>query len=137
MNKLNIIGRITKDVELRKTTNGTSVVQIDIAVRRNFKNSNNEYETDFFNVDAYGNNAEFIAKYFRKGDPIGIVARLQNANYEKDGKTVYKNAIIVEETTLMGTKKNTTEETTPEEPVENEYEGFTGQIELTDDDLPF
>lgn len=137
MNKLNIIGRITHDIELRKTTSGTSVVQIDIAVRRNFKNSNNEYETDFFNVDAYGNNAEFIAKYFHKGDPIGIVARLQNANYEKDGKTVYKNAIIVEETTLMGAKKSTTEETTPEEPVENEYEGFTGQIELTDDDLPF
>ena len=134
MNKLNIIGRITKDIELRKTTNGTSVVQIDIAVRRNIKNANNEYDTDFFNLDAYGNNADFISKYCHKGDQIGIVARLQNNNYtDKDGNKVYKNAIIVEETTLLGSKK---EEPT-KEPEEDNFEGFDGKAEITDDDLPF
>lgn len=134
MNKVEIIGRLTKDVELRKTAKGTAVVQLDIAVKRNFKNSHNEYDTDFFNIDAYGNNAEFISKYCHKGDMIGIVARLQNANYEKDGKTVYKNAIIVEETTLLGIKKTNDK---PEVAEEDDFEGFTGEVILTDDDLPF
>ena len=137
MNKLNIIGRITKDVELRKTDSGKSIAKLDIAVRRNIKNANGEYDTDFFNLDAFGTNAEFISKYCNKGDLIGIVARLQNNNYtDKDGNKVYKNAIIVEETTLLGTKKTDNPQQEEQEEYDN-YEGFDGNVTVTDDDLPF
>lgn len=137
MNKLHIIGRITKDIELRKTSSGNSVVQFNIAVKRNFKNANGEYDTDFFNLTAYGVNADYISKYSHKGDLIGIVARLQNDNYEKDGKTIYNNAIIVEESTLLSVKKNETQVETQDEPVENEFSDFNGKVEISDDDLPF
>lgn len=136
MNKIQLTGRITKDIELRKTSSGTSIVQLDIAIRRNRKKEDGTYDTDFFNLDSFGSTADFIAKYCHKGDMIGIVGRLQNNNYEKDGKTVYKNSIIIEEIDLLSSNKNTkpSEETEPED---NGFSGFDGKVEVQDSDLPF
>ena len=136
MNKIDLIGRITHNVELRKTSSGKSVVQFDIAVKRTFKNADGEYDTDFFQIDTFNHTADYVANYCNKGDLVAISGRLQNANYEKDGKMVYKNSIIGEEIMLCSSKKTASEQPEVEE-TEDNFSGFTSKVEVTDDDLPF
>ena len=86
MNKCVIIGRVTKDIELKQLSSGGSVVEFSVAVKRSFKNANGEYESDFFNCVAFKNTAELISRYVKKGDMIAIVGRLQTRNYtNKEG----------------------------------------------------
>ena len=116
MNKVIIIGRNTKDIELRQTTSGVSAIEFSIAVKRAFKNANGEYESDFFNCIAFKNTAELISRYVKKGDMIGIVGRLQTRNYtNKEGRKIYVTEIVVEEVEFLQTKKQE-EEQTPAEP---------------------
>ena len=106
MNKVIIIGRNTKDVELRQTASGTSAVEFSIAVNRAFKNANGERESDFFNCVAFSKLAETISKYVKKGDQLGVEGRLQTRNYtNKEGKKVYVTEIIVENIEFLQTKK--------------------------------
>ena len=105
MNKVVMIGRNTKDVELKQTTAGTSVAEFSIAVKRTFK-TNGEYESDFFNCIAYGKVAETISRYVKKGDLIGIEGRLQTRNYtNKEGRKVYVTEIVVENVEFLQSKK--------------------------------
>ena len=107
MNKVILIGRNTKDVELKTTPSGTSVAEFSVAVKRAFKNANGESESDFFNCIAFSKLAETISKYVRKGDQVGIDGRLQTRNYtNKDGKKVYVTEIIVENVEFLQTKKS-------------------------------
>lgn len=84
MNVAIITGRLTKDVELKATTSGTSVVSFTVAVNRDYK-KDGESIADFLDVVAYGHIAEFIAKYFSKGQKIEIQGKMQTRIYEKDG----------------------------------------------------
>ena len=105
MNKVVMIGRNTKDVELKQTTAGTSVAEFSIAVKRTFK-TNGEYESDFFNCIAFGKVAETISRYVKKGDMIGIEGRLQTRNYtNKEGRKVYVTEIVVENVEFLQSKK--------------------------------
>ena len=107
MNKVIEIGRSTKDVELKQTTSGTSVVELSIAVKREFKNASGEYESDFFTCIAYGKLAETISVYVKKGDMIGVVGRLQTRNYtNREGKKIYVTEIIVENVEFLQTKRD-------------------------------
>ena len=72
MNKVIIIGRNTKDIELRQTPSGVSAIEFSIAVKRTFKNANGEYESDFFDCIAFSKLAETISRYVKKGDQVGI-----------------------------------------------------------------
>ena len=81
MNKVIIIGRNTKDIELRQTTSGTSAIEFSIAVNRAFKNAKGESEVDFFNCVAFSKLAETISRYVKKGDQVGIEGRLQTRSY--------------------------------------------------------
>ena len=106
MNKVIIIGRNTKDIELRSTQGGTSVVEFSIAVKRTFKNANGEYESDFFNCIAFSKLADTISRYVKKGDQVGIEGRLQTRNYtNKEGKKVYVTEIIVENVEFLQNKR--------------------------------
>lgn len=105
MNKVIILGRLTKDIELKSTTSGKEVCQFNLAVTRNYKNSNGEYESDFINCIAYGKTAELISKFTKKRDKIAIEGRIQTGSYEKDGKKVYTTDIIVENVSFVETKK--------------------------------
>lgn len=126
MNKVILIGNIVKDVELRQTQSGTSVVANTIAVRRNFKNQAGEYESDFINFIAYRTTAELITQYFTKGDKIGLTGRWQNRTYKnQNDQTVYVSELIVEDIEFLQTKKEK-----PEEKIDLGYD-------ITDDDLPF
>ena len=106
MNKVIEIGRVTKDIELRQLTSGTSAIEFSIAVKRAFKNANGEYESDFFNCIAFKNTAELISRYVKKGDMLGIVGRLQTRNYtNKEGRKIYVTEIVVEEVEFLQTKR--------------------------------
>ena len=145
-NILCLIGRITKDIEIRKNANDTSVAIITIAVSRSFKNSEGVYDTDFFNVTAWGYIAENVSEYCKKGDLIAVKGRLQNANYEKDGKKYYRNEIIAEKISFLATNKNdkkdkngNSDKVSPKEETKevDPFKEFSNEVELTDDDLPF
>lgn len=128
MNKIEIMGRLTKDVENRVTPNGLTIATFSIAVNRRFTKQGEEKQADFFNLIAFGKTAEFIGKYFSKGQQIAVVGRLQNNNYQDaEGKTHYTNEIIVEEVYFAGeSKKENTGDAFEDASVNNTY-----------DDLPF
>lgn len=128
MNKVILIGRNTKDIELRQTTSGTSAIEFSVAVRRAFKNANGENESDFFNCVAFGKPAETISKYVKKGDQLAIEGRLQTRAYtNRDGKKITVTEIIVENFEFLQTKKQ-------EEPKPIEFEDADP---FKNTDLPF
>ena len=106
MNKVILIGRTTKQIELRTTTTGTSVANFSLAVTRNFKNAMGEYESDFFNCIAFGKLAETISKYVNKGDKLGVEGRLQARSYQNsEGKNVYVTEVIIENIEFLQAKR--------------------------------
>ena len=109
MNKVIEIGRAVKDIELKQTNSGTAVAEFSIAVKREFKSANGQYESDFFDCVSYGKTAELISKYVKKGDMFGIEGKLQTRNYtNKEGRKVYITEIIVEKVEFLQTKKQET-----------------------------
>ena len=105
MNKVILMGRLTKDIEMRQTPNGVSLVRFSIAVTRRFKNSNGEYDADFINCVAWRQTGEFIARYFQKGSMIAIVGSIQTRSWDgNDGKKQYATEVIVDEAYFTGSK---------------------------------
>lgn len=136
MNKSLLSGRICTDVELKNTASGVSVCSFRIAVNRRFKNSEGNYDADFIPCVAWRSNAEFISKYFKKGDPIELCGSIQTRNYEKDGQKVYVTEVAVDESGFVLSKKqDSTSET--ELPGMPQNEGFVPMPDNVDDDLPF
>ena len=106
-NKVVLMGRLTRDPDVRyTTTNNTMVVQFALAVNRRFARQGEERQTDFINIVAWDKTAEFCGKYFRKGQQVGIIGRIQTRNYDdKDGKKVYVTEVVAEEVYFADTKK--------------------------------
>lgn len=105
-NKAIIMGRIVNDLELKTTPQGSSVVSFRVAVDRRFQNKGEEKKTDFLNVVAWKNNADFICQYFSKGRMILIEGEIQTRQYQdKNGNTVYITEIIVDRACFTGEKK--------------------------------
>ena len=98
MNKVILMGRLTKDVEMRQTPNGIAVARFAIAVNRRFKNANGEYDVDFINCIAWRKTGEFISRYFQKGSMIAVVGSIQTRSWDgNDGKKQYATEVIVDE----------------------------------------
>ncbi len=132
MNKVIIIGRNTKEIELKMTASQTPVVEFSVAVKRTFKNANGEYESDFFNCVAFSKLAETISRYVRKGDLIGVEGRLQTRNYtNNEGRKIYVTEIMVDNVEFLQPKKQ--EEQASYEAYQNAKFEEVGE----DDDLPF
>lgn len=107
MNKVQIVGRLTRDIELKKTANDVSVCSFTVAVNRRFKNLQGEYEADFINCVAWRQGAELLAKHFKKGSMVGLVGSIQTRNYDnKDGQKVYVTEVSVEEVHFVESKKS-------------------------------
>lgn len=106
MNKVSLIGRLTKDVEIRFTqTNNTMVAIFSLAVNRRFKQEG-QPEADFINIIAWNKTAEFCNKYFSKGQQIGVVGRIQTRNYEdNNGQKRYVTEVVAEEVYFAGENK--------------------------------
>lgn len=114
MNKVIIVGRITKDPEVKLTTNQTQFCNFTIAVDRRFKDSNGQRQADFISCVAWKQTAQFIQKYFKKGSRIGIVGCIQTRNFEdQNGQKVYITEVLVEEAEFV--ESNNKEETKPAE----------------------
>lgn len=107
-NKVILGGRLTADPELKTTTSGLSVVSFGIAVNRPTR-ANEEQKTDFHNCEAWRGTAEFIARYFKKGSSICIVGKLQNDHFQKDGKMITREKIVVDEATFVDGKNEKSE----------------------------
>ena len=107
INNVTIIGRTTKDIELRATSSGTNNASFSLAVERNFKNANGEKETDFINCVAWRKTAEIVAQYAPKGSLIGVRGRIQTRNYENNqGVRVYVTEVVADEVQLIDTRNN-------------------------------
>jgi single-strand DNA-binding protein len=107
MNKAFFMGRITKDIDAKQTASGISVATFSIAVDRKFKNQNGEKETDFFNCVAWRGTADFVSKYFKKGNKILVIGSLQNRSYDdKDGNKRYVTELIVDEVEFAESKRD-------------------------------
>ena len=107
MNNVTLVGRLTSDPEVRYSTgeNSTAICRFSVAVQRRFKNSEGVYEADFPSCLAFRQTAEFISKYFHKGDPIGVTGHLQTGKYvNKDGVTVYTTDVMVDNVEFVGGK---------------------------------
>lgn len=106
MNKVILKARLTRDVELKDLGNDRKVANFSVAVRREYKNANEEYETDFFNCSAFGRTAVFLSNYFKKGQEILIIGHLQNNQWETEsGEKRTATNIIVENVEFCGKKE--------------------------------
>lgn len=105
INRVLLLGRITKDLEIRQSQSGTAVLRFSVAVDRPQKNG--EKSADFINCIAFGQTAEFISRYFGKGRMIAIEGNIKTGSYQnKNGETVYTTDVIVERTSFTGEPKN-------------------------------
>lgn len=127
LNKITVMGRMTKDPELRRTQSGTAVASFTIAVERDYKPEGGEKETDFFDVVAWRKTAEFVCRYFTKGRMAVIDGRLQTRKWtDKNGGNRVAVEIIADSVYFGDSKKSVPDG--ENEPVELEYD---------DGDLPF
>jgi len=157
MNKVFLIGRLTRDPELRYTGSNTAVASFTVAVNRNFTNQSGEREADFIQVTVWRKQAENVKNYLTQGSQVAIDGRIQTRNYDgEDGKKVYVTEVIAENVEFLSSKGSTggapstgnTSQPTPydfgekSEPKgtdvkSNPFADFGSSIEISDDELPF
>ena len=132
MNKVTIIGNLTKDPELRSTQDGTSVCGFTVAVNRQKTKNNPEPGADFFNVNAWRGLGENCARYLEKGRKVCVIGRISLRTWEKDGKHGASLEILAEDVEFLSAR---TETTTPAVPVPHvdPHSGFTA---VETDELP-
>lgn len=137
MNIVVLIGRITKDIEVRYTEKNLAVSNFTIAVRKDYKNTDGEYESDFINCVSFGNISEYLKKYATKGNLIAVNGRIQTRNYEdKEGNKRYITEIFVSKVTLLssGKSKNEFEDSS----IKTKTKALDSlNVEINDSDLPF
>ncbi len=105
LNRVVLVGRLTRDPDLRYTANGIAVANFNIAVNRPFSNQQGEREADFINGVVWRRQAENLANYMKKGNLIGVDGRIQTRNYEgQDGKTVYVTEVVADSIQFLETK---------------------------------
>ena len=134
MNKVFLIGNLTRDPELSETPSGIALCRFSIAVNRNYTNADGERETDFFNITVWRNQAENCARYLKKGSKVSIVGNLQNRSYEdNDGNKRTVTDIVANEVEFLSAKA--AEETEPAPPKKKPEKQMT--LIEDDSDLPF
>ena len=157
MNKVVLIGRLTRDPELRYTGNNTAVASFSIAVNRNFTNQQGEREADFINIVVWRKQAENVKNYLSQGSQVAIDGRLQTRSYEdNNGQKRYVTEVVADNVEFLGSKNSSNnnsngshnDEPTPydfgdtKEPKgtdvdSNPFADFGSSIEISDDELPF
>lgn len=146
INNVTLVGRLVKEVELRFTAAGKAVASGTLAVNRNFKNANGEQEADFINFVIWGKQSENTANYTKKGSLVGITGRIQTRNYENnEGRRVYVTEVVAESVQFLDSRKdgqsrpNTSGNNSNGNTGQNNAytDPFAGQVDLSDDDLPF
>ncbi|MBO0419082.1 single-stranded DNA-binding protein [Vagococcus fluvialis] len=150
INNVTLVGRLTRDPELRFTSNGSAVASFNLAVNRNFTNQSGEREADFVNCVIWRKSAEALANYAKKGTLIGVVGRIQTRYYEnQQGKKVFVTEVVCDNFQLLerrdASESQTNNSSTNQESssfnqnnqANNDMFGGSSQIDINDDDLPF
>ena len=156
MNKVFLIGRLTRDPELRYTSSNIAVATFSIAVDRNFSNAAGEREADFINIVVWRKQAENVKNYMHKGSQVAIDGRIQTRSYDDtDGKKRYVTEVVADNVQFLDSKgsRDASAPTSAPEPtpyafasqpepkttdVKNDpFADFGNNIEISDDDLPF
>lgn len=140
INRVVLIGRLTKDVEVRYTQSGVAVGTFSLAVNRPFTNASGEREADFINGVIWRKAAENFANFTHKGSLVAIEGRLQTRNYEDgNGKRVYVTEVVADNFSLLE-KKSDSQQSTPKtqtpDPFANQG-NKSNELDISDDDLPF
>lgn len=159
MNKVLLVGRLTRDPELRTTPGGMAVTRFTIAVSQNFTNKNGERGADFINCSAWGRQADNISKYCRKGTLVSAEGRIRTSSYDaQDGTKRYTTEVVCDTVNFLSPKSANAEGTSrndfiPQEDImnsmsnnmpletadltEDPFKSFGEEITLSSDDLPF
>lgn len=146
MNRTILVGRLTRDPELRYTPNGVAVANFTMAVNRPFKSKDGEQEADFINCVVWRKPAENLANYMKKGNQIGVDGRLQSRSYEdKEGKKVFVTEVVADSVQFLESKSGS--QTGNNQQNHNQQQGNQSQsnpfqnegepIDIGDEDLPF
>jgi len=152
MNRAMIVGRLTRDPELRHTNGDIAVTRFTVAVSRPFTNQKGERDADFIGVVVWRKQAENVSKYCKKGSLVGVDGRIQSSSYDaQDGSKRYVTEIVADsvqflETKEMAKQRQNSDFEMPEEPQRDEttdvsdddpFANFGDSIEISDDQLPF
>ena len=153
MNKVVLIGRVTRDPELRYTASNIPSVRFTLAVNRPFENQSGQREADFINIVVWRKQAENVKKYVTKGSLIAVEGRIQTGSYEKDGQRIYTTDVVADNVQFLESKaqsqnrvdndvtpsdfafnNNSTQTTDMSEEV---FADFGDSVEISDDDIAF
>ena len=104
LNQIVLVGRLTRDIAVNKSNNGTKVATLGLAIPRSFKNSEGMYDTDFIDCVLFDSIAENTSEYCKKGDIVGVKGRVQSRVVEKDDKKEYLMDIVAEKVTFLSSK---------------------------------
>jgi single-strand DNA-binding protein len=141
INRVVLVGRITKDVDLRYTQSGVAVGSFTIAVNRNFTNANGDRESDFINAVIWRKAAENFATFTGKGALVAIEGRLQTRNYENNqGQRVYVTEVAVDNFSLLESKSESEhrrQQNGSSNTQQRPQQQNNGDIDISDSDLPF
>lgn len=107
INRVVLVGRLTKDIELSYTPQGNAKVQFTLAVNRSFANQSGEREADFIQIQAWRKQAENAANYLKKGSLVGIDGKIQSGSYERDGQRIYFTNVVADSIQFLDTKNST------------------------------
>ena len=164
MNKVLLVGRITKDPELRYTSNGIPSVSFSLAVDRGTRDANGNRQADFINCVAWRNQADFMGRFIKKGYLLSIEGRIQTRNYQgQDGQTRYVTEVVIDQVENLQPRDNNMQQPNnyqqPAYQPNNNYQGYNNpsygapqqapyqqqpyeapqsfNVDVADDDLPF
>lgn len=157
INNVTLVGRLTKDPELKHTPSGVANCRFTLAVNRTFKNQNGEQEADFIQCVAWRKAAENLSNFQKKGSLIGIIGRIQTGSFEgQDGKRIYTTEVIAESIQFLESRNsqgNAQPQQQMQQPTQQQYSQVyqqqfqqqnndpfaqsNGPIEVNEDDLPF
>ena len=131
MNNVQLIGRLTRDIDLRKTPQGESVGRFTIAVDRNYKNKQGEYDADFINCVVWRQAADIMNRYCKKGTKVAIDGNIRTGSYEnQQGQRVYTTEVYVNNFYFVESAKSS-------DSGQSQFEDFGSVVDINQDDLPF
>lgn len=137
INNVTLVGRLTRDPELKYTPSNIAIATFNLAVNRNFKGANGEREADFINCMMWRKQAELFAEWCKKGNLVGITGRIQTRSYEnQQGQRVYVTEVVAETFQQLEKRDNSANQSNIEEQMPASF-GATNPLDISDDDMPF
>ena len=137
INNVTLVGRLTRDPELRYTPSNIAITTFNMAVNRNFKNQAGDREADFINCMIWRQQAENLASWAKKGALIGITGRIQTRSYDnQQGQRVYVTEVVADTFRLLEKRDNSANQSNIEDQMPASFRA-TNPLDISDDDLPF